>query len=309
MCNWYAKRPEARSPARIVRMWKLATVALVVDLAAGVATMFAQAAPPVYFNHATIFVAPGVYAALLESGFLRNDFSFFRENTATAQRDGEASSYTAIYVSGQRTYLEFMKEGSDPALGSKLGDVYLNMWIDDRRQLPLLRDLLSAKRRDSTLMIRTVRNGQNAPTYDAVVPAGGAKDVLGPGVHVATVLKGYYPDGITREKGREGRFLPQRLLQNITGITLTVNDAERNRLVEEFRAYSYRVNIDGGRVTASSPDVTFELVPSKPHAPRILTLEMSLTRPAGEQRYRFGEGSELRTHGNSARWTLAFSSD
>jgi hypothetical protein len=95
--------------------------------------------------------------------------------------------------------------------------------------------------------------------------------------------RGPSPDGITREKGREGRFLPDRLLQNITGLTLTVNDAERNRLVQEFRAYSYRVNVSGERVTASSPDVTFAFLPSKPRASRILTVDMSLTRPAGEQ--------------------------
>jgi hypothetical protein len=289
------------------RMRKLVSVALVGFSAAVVAAIFAQAAPPVYFNHATIFVPSGVYAAMLESGFLRNEFSFFREGTN--QRDGGASSFTAIYVSGQRTYLEFMKEGSVPDLGSKLGDLYFNMWIDDRSQLPLLRDLLAAERHDSTLMIRTVRNGQNAPSYDAVDPVGGAKHVLGPGMRVATVLKGYYPDGITREKGREGKFLPDRLLQNITGFTVTVNEAERNRLVQEFRAYSYPVNVSGERVTASSPDITFALLPSKPNASRILTVDMSLARPAGEQTYRFGRGSELRTQGNSARWTLTFSSD
>jgi hypothetical protein len=202
-----------------------------------------------------------------------------------------------------------MKEGSNPALGSKLGDLYFNMWIDDRRQLPLFRDLLSAEQRDSPLSILTVRNGQNAPTYDAVAPAGGSKDVLGPGVRVATVLKGYYPDGITREKGRERTFLPDRLLQNITGLTLTVNKAERNRLVQEFRAYSYPVNVSGERVTASSPDVTFALLPSEPNASRILTVDMSLSRPASEQTYRFGQGSELHTQGNSARLTLTLSRD
>jgi hypothetical protein len=72
-------------------MRKLVTAALVVGSAAVVAAIFAQTAPPVYFNHATIFVPSEVYAAMLESGFLRNEFSFFRENTVQTEAELRAT--------------------------------------------------------------------------------------------------------------------------------------------------------------------------------------------------------------------------
>jgi hypothetical protein len=50
--------------------------------------------PPVYFNHATLFVSPVTYAALSQSTFLQNEFSSFSEQTT--QREGGKSSYTGI---------------------------------------------------------------------------------------------------------------------------------------------------------------------------------------------------------------------
>jgi hypothetical protein len=120
---------------------------LVLGLALGAlpATSFAEALPPVYFNHVTIFIPAAAYDALRQSSFLRNEFSGFQEHTV--QRDGGKWSYTGIFIFGQHTYLEFFKAGPDqPRYGTTIaGQVVFNMWIDDRAQLPRFKERLAAE--------------------------------------------------------------------------------------------------------------------------------------------------------------------
>ena len=158
-------------------------------LCPGLAILAAVALPPVYFNHATIFISPSAYAVLQQSGFLRNEFSGFKEQTI--QRDGGQWSYTGIYVFGEHTYLEFFKAGQEqPRFGTTIaGQLVFNMWIDDRNQLPRFKEQLAAES-GTALLIDTARNAQNQPMYDTVVTKGGPVRYFGPGMRVDTQLKG-----------------------------------------------------------------------------------------------------------------------
>jgi len=181
-----------------------------------------------------------------------------------------------------------------------------NMWIDDRAQLPRFKDRLAAEQR-STLLIDTTRNAQNQPAYDTVVSKGGLAGDFGPGVRVDTHLKGYYPDGLTREKRLEGVFLDQRQLHDITGFTLTVDEAERNRLIKQFRAYSYDLRADGAKQVVSGPGITFTLVAAKSHEPRTLTIDFSMNRTTtSEQTYKLDDCGEIRIQGSVGNWAFTF---
>jgi hypothetical protein len=281
---------------------------LILGLALGAlpATSFAEALPPVYFNHVTIFIPAAAYDALRQSSFLRNEFSGFQEHTV--QRDGGKWSYTGIFIFGQHTYLEFFKAGADqPRYGTTIaGQVVFNMWIDDRAQLPRFKERLAAEQL-ATLLIDTTRDEQNRPTYDTVVSKGGLAGDFGPGMRVDTHLKGYYPDGITREKRLEDVFLAQRQLNDITGFTLTVDEAERNRLIKQFRAYSYDLRADGGKQVVSGPGITFTLVAAKSHEPRTLTIDFSTNRATtSEQTYKLDDGGEIRIQGSTGKWAFTF---
>ena len=289
-----------------MRMSRLLVLVLGLSLGAIPATLFAEGLPPVYFNHVTIFIPPAAYAALLQSAFLRNEFSGFQEHTV--QRDGGKWSYTGIYIFGQHTYLEFFKAGEDqPRFGTTIaGQVVFNMWIDDRSQLPRFKERLAAEQR-ATLLIETARDVQNQPMYDTVVSEGGPASDFGPGMSIDTHLKGYYPDGITREKRLEGRFLAQRQLYDITGFTLTVDESERNRLIKQFRAYSYDIRADGAKQVYSGPGITFTLVAAKSHEPRTLTIDFSMNRTTtSEETYKLDNGGEIRIQGSVGRWAFSF---
>jgi uncharacterized protein DUF5829 len=289
-----------------MRMYRSLVLIFGLGLCAIPAILFAEAVPPVYFNHVTIFVSPAAYAALQQSAFLRNEFSGFQEHTV--QRDGGKWSYTGIYMFGQHTYLEFFKAGQDePHFGTAIaGQVVFNMWIDERSQLPRFEERLAAEQR-ATLLIETARDAQNQPLYDTVVSKGGPASDFGPGMRIDTHLKGYYPDGITREKRQESRFLAQRQLRDITGFTLTVDESERNRLIKQFHAYSYDIHADGAKQVVSGPGITFTLVSAKPHEPRTLTIDFSTNRTTtGEETYKLDDGGEIRIQGSVGRWAFSF---
>ena len=286
-------------------MRKSLVLVLGLGVLAVAAALLAQTLPPVYFNHITIFLSPETYAAVLQSPFLRDEFSSFQERTV--QRDGGAWSYTGIFVSGQHTYLELFKAGQFPHLGTTIpGQIVFNMWIDDRTLLPLFRDRLAAES-DSILHIDTGRNSQNQPMYDMVKSEGGPASDFGPGMRVDTEIKGYYPDGITREKRLEKAYLSERYLHDVTSFTLTTNENERKRLIQEFRAYDYNMKADGANQVVSGPEVMFTLVRAKPNTPRTLTIDLSMNRATtGEQTYKFDDGGELRLQGSAGKWVFSF---
>jgi hypothetical protein len=96
-------------------------------------------------------------------------------------------------------------------------------------------------------------------------------------------------------------------LHDVTGFTLTTSENERNRLVQQFRAYAYDVKADGANQVVSGPEVTFTLVPAKPNTPRTLTIDLSMNRATtSEQTYKFGDGGELRIQGRAGRWLFTF---
>jgi hypothetical protein len=146
--------------------------------------------------------------------------------------------------------------------------------------------------------------------YDTVVSKGGRAGDFGPGMRVDTHIKGYYPDGITREKRLERVFLAERQLHDITSFTLTVNEPERNRLIQQFRAYSYDISVDGAKQVVSGPGITLTLVPAKPNVPRTLIIDLSMNRPMrGEQTYKLEGGGEIGIQGSAGKWVFSFPHD
>jgi hypothetical protein len=105
------------------------------------------------------------------------------------------------------------------------GEVGFNLWIDERGRLPLFSERLAAEK-GTPMFIDTARDSKNLPGYDEVIPKGGQASTFGKGMLVGSIIKGYYPDGITREKRLEPRFLPDRLLRDVAGFD---SDGQRCR--------------------------------------------------------------------------------
>jgi hypothetical protein len=277
--------------------------------------------PPVYFNHADIVLDPAVYDAIAQSPFLKEQqFSVFGEHTIRRPRpSGDGTySYTSLGLSGEQTYLAFFKFGHapHPVLGEMpRGQVNFNMWTDDRLKLPMIRDSLARETHtDATLrQIKAFVDGQSANSFDTT-RAGFPNNTET--VRTATsVISRYpefirqlYPDAQQPDTSRKTdqrlgkRYSPDRLLNDITRFTLTVNQAEAERLLQEFRAYGYTIRTNGARQIAAGPEFEFVFVPAESGAPRKLAIDMKLNRvKTGNQSYQFAD-SELRFSGSTATW-------
>jgi hypothetical protein len=77
---------------------------------------------------------------------------------------------------------------------------------------------------------------------------------------------------------RRKAYMPDRLVHDVTGISVTVNKGELEGLLQIFRASGYAIRKEGEKQTASGPGVTFTLLPEMLHAPRIPAFDLSLNR-------------------------------
>jgi hypothetical protein len=263
-------------------------------------------APPVFLNHVTIFLPSPVYGEILQSAFLRNEFSAYSEHSNTAQVEGRGTrTYTGIYLRGKHAYLEIFDAAKMQA-PARAGQVAFNLSIDNRDQLPLIQQRMAAAV-GAAMQIDTVRNvTRNQKSYDVVARADGT-GTWSPGIAVSAVVKAYYPDGITREKQFENMYLPDRLLRDIVGITVTVNATELEGLLQTLRACGYAIHREGEEQIATGPEIAFTFLPEKPNAPRILAVDLALSREkTGVLSYKFAGDSEVEFQGSAARWTFKF---
>jgi hypothetical protein len=285
--------------------------------AASPPTQSPSALPPVYFNHVTIYVDPAVYTEIASATVL-NELAGFNESTT--QRDGGKWSYTAFYIRGLHTYLEFMKAGNYPtrSIGrAPAGDLSFCMWVDDRLKLPLVRDSLATRTHtDPKISINKIFiGGRDIAWFDSV----SATDPADASDHARTYVMSLYPDylrqryrdlkpeedGTTREKRSDLPYVPSRLLHDITRFTLTVNSLEEDQLLKELEAYGYTLRADGAKRIASGPEIEFVLIPSTGDSLRKFAIDLELNRPkSGQRLYRLGNGSELEFSGKKATWYL-----
>jgi hypothetical protein len=252
--------------------------------------------PPIYFNHATIVVAPDVYKAIAEAPFLRNDFSAF--DLDTTQADGGKISYSGVYLDGLHTYFEIMQAGgaNGPAGGFSFG-----MWLNDRRLLAAVRDALPQRGgKKPEITKRTLHvGGRDIDWFDAVSAPGDDTMtwVMAP---YADFLRDRHPGieargvGTAREQAQSWKFVPGRWLKDIARIEVTVTAAEGKLLSEELEAYGYKLHTDGLRTVATGPETEVTFVVQPPAAPRVLRFGCTLTRvPTRPLDYKFGSGASL----------------
>jgi len=277
----------------------------------------AQQLPPVYFNHTDIILDPAVYDALAQSAFLKEQFGFVEERAVRRDNGQGAFSDTGLEIHGRQTYFAFSKTDQSAPRPRLRDQINFNMWIDDRERLPLIRDSL-ARKTHTQPTFRASKSFINGPpgfnsldTVRAGFPVDRENVRAGSSViaRYADYFRRRYPDlkpeedGTTREKEGHHFYLPDRLLNDITRFTLTVNKTEADQLLQEFKAYGYAVRRDGERQIATGPEIEFVLLNAQLGSPRKLAIDMKLNRStAGDQSYRFGESSELRFNGDMATW-------
>ena len=272
------------------------------------------ALPPVYLSHVTMYVDPDVYMTIASTSFVKELAGVLE---TTTQRDGGTWSYTSLFIRGQYTFLEFMKasNSSTRSIGrAPTGVVSLAMQVDDRLKLPVVRDSLAGHTHTSPKIEvnKLFIDGRDISWYDSV----SATDFGDMSLAARTWVSAFYPDwlrqrypglkpeeyGTTRDKRPDRPYYPDRLLHDITRLTLTVSSREEDQLLKDFESYGYKLQTEKEKRIASGPQIEFVLIPSGA-SPRKFAIELELNKPkSGEQLYEFGDGSELEFSGRTAVW-------
>jgi Family of unknown function (DUF5829) len=200
--------------------------------------------------------------------------------------------------------------GTDP-----LGDLGFGMWIDDRSQLPLIRDRLAERmhRKSEITVLRLFRDGHDVSWFDSARADFRKNDSIRARSWVLAVYEDYlkhrFPDlkpeeeGTTREKQYARRYSTNNLPRDIARVAVTLNKAEEDRLAQEFACYGYAIHKEGNKKIAVGPEFELDMVSAPRGAPRKLAIWVKLNRAKeGPQDLKIGDTSELRFDGDSAIW-------
>jgi Family of unknown function (DUF5829) len=265
------------------------------------------AQPPVFLNHFFVVVDAASYQAARSSVFLTREFAPFEART-TVRND---MSYTGIYWYGRRTYFELFEPGSQGqqgASGLALGVEEPGASAGVRRRW---QEALGAA--GGGPVTRKTENDEPPwfeMTFSSEIP--GLRVFLmeyhaeflvrwyGELTKARSIARADVLDRYVAKIGQADRR-ERALLQDVVGLEIALEPAERETLVKQLRAVSWLAQDAADDVVCSGPEsVRLRLVPPKNGRTGIVAVDFSLQHAAAKAVHRLGK-AELRVDGGSAR--------
>jgi hypothetical protein len=272
----------------------------------------------VALNHVYLYVDSATVRAIMNSAFMRDSFSDLRVETNS---DAGGRTWNAVYLHGEQTYFELFgpRESSFPP-----GFTGIALSVERPGALEGVAARLASVTgmplyREPT---RTVRGADTIPWFKQVsVVYPGYPDSL---AEVYSWVIENEPaffrevirdtaasdDDISRRRYLVKRYRPDRLLRDITGITIALSPRRGARLLTELEAHGWTVvrSAPGGTSgRATGPGAEIAVVPVSATRPfGLRELRMSLTRPVAAVRsIQLGPRSRLIMLTNGmARWVF-----
>ncbi|MFN2316558.1 MAG: DUF5829 family protein [Gemmatimonadales bacterium] len=267
--------------------------------------------PPVFLDHVYLVLDGQTYRDIVDSEFMRNQFSRFRERTIVL----DTQSHTAAYITGEQTYIEIFEADKDPRF--TLGMVGIAFNVEEAGGSELLLHRLNAQLDgNAKIDLSTVRQEEkDVPIFYATYVE--YADTLQT-VTLSTWVMEYYQeafksdfpdmkpeDGVTRKQALANTFESGRYLRDVYEVTVALDDTQARRLINELEVFGYTISEDGERKTGKGPDITIVITPLTTATGGITELKMSLLREKeGQQIYNFGAKSVLTFTGDSAIWVF-----
>ena len=267
--------------------------------------------PPVYLNHVFVTVDQETYAAIGASKFLQDRFADVQSLSVQADR---AQSWSGTYVRGRRTYLELFPAGG--VTFRSVGDCGVGLGVETENGIASVYGSLQGafhRKVRRRLRKRRVKN-QLIPWFRYVYFVY-AESHAPVNLWVMEYLPSYMEFAkkptvpgigtISRERYNAPKFAKKRYLEDITRVTIALNQIRRRRLARVLRALGYYVSDASQRTVCKGPGVQFVLVPSTGSKKGIVELKMSLLKPIRHPvKLAFGGNSSLRLLRRIATWTF-----
>lgn len=267
----------------------------------------------VALNHFYVVLDEVTFAALRDSEELRTKFAVIDTGLpkfAPAQPDSQR-----LYMRGQSTYMEFL--GPRNPFNEPIGKVGIALGVDE---LVLMDDI---KRAWSEALgsdarrhrVEWKRAEPPVPWYDVIQHPSTAENsqvVLWTSGYLPQFLPWLYPHRSARENGvaradfLAPQFKPDRLLRDVTGLTIALPAQLRDQIAKQLQALGYSKSEAGGAVVLQGGGWRLELFESAPKRTGLLSIDVSLNRETINARsLRVGPRSiiELRP-GRNGRWSF-----
>ncbi len=268
--------------------------------------------PVIHLNHAFVVPDEATYEAIRTNDFLRNEFGV-NEERSTQRTD---IRYTGIYFYGANTYFEFLK----PDERNRTGASKVAFGVDHSGELTLLSAALKGKGigTETVPITRPDPSGKQIPWFEMLdresqIPSIGIW-TLG---YVPEFLRDWHAEAATPAGVRRADILAryaavlnqspsERLLQDITAITLHFHAAGIEQSIKECLALGMRVSGRGTRLAVcEAPDVRLQFKTVAADQPEgIAAFHFALHQPksgpkslqVGSTRLVFGPGARATWH-------------
>jgi len=219
--------------------------------------------PPVFLSHFYVTLDQASYDALRSSPELAALSKVAETHVAAGSR-----KWTGFYIYGRQTYMEFFGAVAAPE-GMRLGDAGLGLAVEEVAGVGTIASRL-----------RTVFGGRvkvepaHRTTAAGVIPWFTAASVENPKVEGLNTwfmetdpgyLAAMHPGSrIERPLGREEdlawRFIPDRPLDNVVGLTAALNSSDMAQLAAELELAGWAVRRGSGGFVAVGPDAKITVV-------------------------------------------------
>ena len=252
---------------------------------------------PGLLNHLYVVPDPETYRALRDSEFLRDTFAVTEIRT-TNRTD---RSYTGFYLYGDRTYFEFLdpttSAGYEPGMS---GIAFGFERVGGTKSV--IAALEESEIQTFAAPITREFGGEQVPWFEVMgVQAASAQSKLSlfSLEYVPEFLDRFHPAAarthrtiarsavLHRYASSLGQERGAALFQDITSITLRVDQGESARVRDVCRTLGHQVSERDGGWLCRGPQFDLALVPSE-HPGRITAFEMRLRRPVEQEELHFG---------------------
>ncbi len=262
---------------------------------------------PVYFSHFYVVLDKETFHALQDSALIQQ----LADHELATRSNGE-TQYTGFYIRGRHTYMEFF--GDPIPEGDRVGNVGLGFAVENSGEVARIEERSRRVFADQAKLAATtfpVGSG-TVPWYTATyVDAGRSDDILS--TWVAEVDPGYlaarHPGAaidrpLSRETYLAWDFKPERMLDDVVGLTLELPGPEATQLSRQLLIMGWRVSRHSSDTyTATGPDMRV-IVRTVRTRGGLRAAQLRLRRAVTRQRSELGTAA-LELDGTSGRLVLA----
>ena len=272
----------------------------------------AQEEPPSSgLNHVYVVLDEATFDVIRASEFVLGRFASVDEGLPEFTRANERSA--SLYIRGKETYLELL--GPENSFGEPVGKVGIGLGVDVPSELDAVERAWTDQLGEET--IRRLQKWNQAdppvPWHEVVLHP---ETVVSPTLVVwasayrAEFLPWLYPDrtaeenGVTRADFLAPQFDGDRVLEDVTGLTLALPPELVERFAAQLESIGYERTGSDEAVHLRVDRMRFSLVPPEGERTRLMGIEFRTTREyRGPPVVRLGDRSVLSFGpGRSGRW-------